>query len=309
VQRNKPKDVNTCGNKNTPVEQQNCGDHGDGNMLIVQHCEGTCFQPIFSQYAHLDSFDSDLNKQVLKTCLPENPSGTIFCPIQGPLVEITSMTALLGYTGGTGYGGTGPSDGGWGYHLHFEVRDFPQAALLPPFPKNSKTPTTPEYGYTVNHPDLSGYIDPIALLEGAWMPTDKLSDLSPQVVTVLATTNKRIGPDTNYSCHVTDPAVTNPSLFDANCQPAQRNDQFLALRTSPPTEGCSLGWYQIVELTFNAEEFASGAKVQDTYFPKGDVSRDGCVPAAWLCKGNDQTEWVTGSPTTISISSKVSTCK
>lgn len=295
------KDSKTCGKKGIAIPNQNCGDHGDGNMLILQHCIGTCDSPIYSQYAHLNSFDFELEEEIKNKCAKENASGTLLCPKlpTGEYPVSVNNTPSIAKSGKSGFG----NNTSWGSHLHFEIRGFAEAALRPPFPKKPMD-TDPEYGYTTNHPDLSGFFDPIALIEGASSAMDMLSELPQETITVIRPTTKLIGPANDYKCL---------SKINPFCAAVENTvllfQRFIALRKSPPTDGCSLGWYQIAKSTFDSTQFGSGVDVTNTYFSKGEITKDGCIPATWVCQGNDNIRWLAVSPETQTATASSPFCK
>lgn len=269
---NLPESPTRCKNISTLQETGNCGDHGNGNTIILQHRIGSQMF-IYSQYQHLlqdpqrSAFESALEIAVMAQCAPETPSGTIICPrdVNGDYPVFVKAGDPIGLSGRSGNGVPDV----YRPHLHFEFKSFATLGAYRPSSKKF------EYGYTHDLPKDSGYIDPSDLLDG-------VSDLSGrQIVKVVGPPPKRIGPRRDYSCGL---------LKSSPCTDVV-DERFIAFREAPPTPdtGCSLGWYQIVRVTRDL----SLARQPGAYFERGDLSRDGFNPDGWICKGDSGVEWVT----------------
>ncbi len=308
LQRNRAQN-GTCKNINTLSQKGNCGDHGNGNTIILQHRIGSSNFPqfIYSQYQHLlddatlSAFDAALEAEVKAKCSPETPSGMLICPRDansGEYPVVVQAGDQIGLSGQSGRGGNP-----YAPHLHFEFKSF--ATLGAYNPDKQKF----EYGYTPNLPETYGYYDPSALLEG-------ISDLRRRwIVKVKLPTLKHIGPRNDYSCglYIVNPTGTSGSQDSQGCPPSlgspaavrevdtdpKVGDIFIAFQEGPPTPGCSLGWYQVAKSTRDI----SLPKAPGKYFqrnlrltadsPQGDnLSRDGLNPDAWICRGDSGVEWV-----------------
>lgn len=110
------------------IEHLNADDHGMGNNVIVEYILLSSGSRVYGCYSHLDSIASHLY-----------------------LGKIVRKNEELGVIGASGYGsGTYWTDVGGGAHLHFEMK----------IAATSGSPIGSYWGYTTNHPDQYGYLDP-----------------------------------------------------------------------------------------------------------------------------------------------------
>ncbi len=267
-----------------------CSDHGFGNTIILRH-DLPGGAPIFTQYSHMQAFDSQLETRVTTSprCIMSNAGFTYTCSpdAAGGIDPVKVLPAdRLGFVGNTG-NGTTP----YGAHLHFETKTF--ATLNTPYDlKNGYG-----YGYTYLHPDSLGYIDPSLLIEGT---SSQNGAPLPQPRAVVQVTSAgmdaqanylRVGPREDYNCHIADTSTAEV------CDHGLASGIFIAMRTAPPTSACGFGWYQVsrperdIALSFNG----ASDKNAPGYFANGSLSKDGKLPEAWICAGvidnNVGTEW------------------
>ena len=310
LQRSKARDATACRSPgtSTPQSTSNCGDHGDGNTILLQHRIGNPNVPIFiySQYQHLSSFDANLEAKISAAgvCAPETPSGATICEPSGngDFPIIVKAGDSIGLSGASGNGAPDT----YKPHLHFEFKAFPALAKLRP------GSNTFEYGYTTELPSVLGYIDPSSLLDvlnGSDIEPARLLDTlglvgQRMIVKVIVGTKKHVGPRNDYSCglYIANPPNTPGADQPQGCPTQlggaagrqnidpQVGDLFIAtLQSNPtPTSGCSLGWYRVVQ---TGRDIAL-LRQPGAYFQQGDLSRDGSIPDAWICRGDAGVEWV-----------------
>lgn len=320
LQRNLARD-GTCSKRGTLSESGNCGDHGDGNTIILQHRIGSANFPtfIYSQYQHLNdettpyvsAFDENktlaFNRALLarikaeSTCKSQT-NGMILCQrdqVTGNYPVSVNAGDIIGFSGRSGNGN--PTQ--YAPHLHFELKSFATLGAYNPDKQIF------EYGYTYNLPRTYGLLNPSALL-------DQISDLRRRfIVRVNVPTIKHIGPRNDYSCglYILNPpnapntqlpngcppvlgSDTNPPVARQNTDP-KVGDLFIAFQEAPSTPGCSMGWYQIAKTSRDiflprspGKYFQRNLSTDGT--PGDNLSRDGLVPDGWLCKGDAGVEWV-----------------
>lgn len=256
-----------CKSPTKVAESGNCGDHGDGNTIVLRHSVGgpNSSTYIYSQYQHLRdgvdtttkrplAFEPTLWDSIVKLCGGGTwVGGVIECPQDNaPVVHAGQVIAFSG-SSGTLASDPAPSNSNYPPHLHFEIKKFKEFASVNTV--NQKF----EYGYTRDRPTVRGYIDPSSLLEK--------TTAIPHRLIVKASATKRFGPRTDY------PNGTTSS-----------NERFIAVQeATQPNAGCSFGWYQIVPLEMDV----SRSRPPDAaYFQKGEVSQTGLNPDAWVCKGD-----------------------
>jgi len=166
------------------------------------------------------------------------PDNTNHITCTSPVPVTTGQT--LGSVGGTAFG----RDNRRNAHLHFELKTFSALGTA-----------NGEFGYTLSHPERSGYYDPIVNLHST---TDLVSPIGVTVKTKPFTL-LRVGPGGNGSSsyrHFT----SIPFGTMLNAVRASR------ATTSPK---CAGGWYQIV-------------RVDGTRFNDGKST--GEIPEGWICR-------------------------
>ncbi len=208
--------------------QGGCEDQGFGNTVIVEHIyQGT---PVYSQYAHLDT----INGALLQACGPID-AGQRRTRTCAPPVPV-DLSTQLGTVGSSAFGSNSEVD----VHLHFETKGF--AALH-----------AGDFGYTLTHPDLHGYFDPVLFLH------ELTNNALPNRIRInTGALNLRLGPgghaDTTYR----------------PLNVVRRGEEYEVLNatgdTSPLT--CPGGWYQIRP--------DNGAQFRDT-------TGGGEIPEGWVC--------------------------
>ena len=292
LQQNRALDPATCENSGIKGEIGNCGDHGDGNTIVLRHrVADPNIGVVYSQYQHLHdpdrtnakpAFEQVLMDSIKKKC-GDWKGGVIDCTAKtdlntdgiGPIIQAGQT---IGYSGssGTFASQSDVSNNNYNPHLHFELKTFSDFAPLNQAGKKF------EYGYTADLPNAlwrssrkdALYIDPSTLL-------DQTKGLPGRVIVkVNGPPYYRFGPRGDY------PGVPGMAGYcvDPNCP------LFIAIAEAPPTQptnstltnGCSLGWYQIVNLSRDV----SLPKDQGAYFQPGELSQTGKDPDAWMCKGD-----------------------
>lgn len=133
--------------KPPPVIPSNCGDHGYGNTVIIEHRLAN--GKVYSHYSHLAFIEDRLKT----ACGPANSLRRRICSSPVPI----TVGAILGGVGGTCFGQHCTSP-----HLHFEIKNF--STLGTGGGINSDDHGL--YGYTNSHPDQERYHDPMLNLHG-----------------------------------------------------------------------------------------------------------------------------------------------
>lgn len=208
-----------------------CEDHGYGNTVIIEQNLGTSI--VYSQYSHLASIEEGFKLACGPIDVGRRKRRTCAIPVS------IDARVILGRVGGSCYGQPDCTS----LHLHFEIKDFSTLG--------TDGDDLGEFGYTVNHPDLESYHNPILNLHSVIT----LSPLRTQVIQ--NGTNLRVGPGGSG-------ATAYRVIGQVN-----QGEEYDAIDNSPTTTtpNCPRGWYQIRRI--------DGSRFPDTL--------GGEIPDAWVC--------------------------
>jgi hypothetical protein len=233
----------------------NCTDHGVGNALVIQHPGH-----VFSQYDHMDHVDVGLVGRITAKgsgCKPKMGTDKYGAKRDEWDCKIGAIHVsggqTIGVVGATSFG----CDGCYvGVHLHLEAKHFDTLEA----PKDHDA-----FGYSVEHPKVLKYLDPVRFLDGASVVSPSLHvKITPDGDGI----NLRLGPQRDYP---------------AGLQATQGQTAW-AHEVAGATSGCSMGWYKL-ETT---EQFTGN--YQDYFVPTmGDF---GWLPDVWVCRGDGSTTYV-----------------
>jgi len=279
LQRNDTRPTNLSCQSKKPT---GCADHGYGNTIILFH-DLNNEDSIFSQYSHLQEFDSDVERQVTTSpdCASSNDGFTYTCSrnsASGRYPVLVMRKQPLGKVGNTGNGRTP-----YGPHLHFETK------------RVETLDSAGQWGYTKEHPDTQNYVDPSLLIESTSSPNNEPLPEPRVVVEVTADGVRsnnflRVGPRIDYNCYIASPTDPSPDLIrdQSICSRKAASGRYIAARSAPPTTDCDRGWYQVVPLE---QSVANSPPDTSDYFKPRYLSKDGALPDAWLCRGHDSDVW------------------
>lgn len=197
--------------------------HCMGNVVIIDHTFLSEPVGLFTLYAHLANITAQ----------------------DGATVSAGAVIGTVGNTG-TGCNGRTPSNP----HLHFELKE---RGVLGDLGDDAAPGTTCCWGYTPDHPNYHGYLDPLIAFPGvtAIVPIRRIRITEDGV-------NVRVGPGASGgTAYRTLTQVNSGESYHAQ-----------ASSPSTTTPSCPGGWYRIV-------------KTDDTRFV--DTGQSGEIAAGWVC--------------------------